>query len=269
MKKLFLMLGLVIILAGSAVGGLALHAGAAVPALKLASNPGGVPGIYTFTGSGWNYPGTVGLFLDAIMQENQVASVKVSSNGAFVSNISIGTATLGLHVMHATQASNIAVVNFTVNSKPPTDPVLDNLSSQINNPAYGLAEIKSEIKDIQTNVTTIKNDVNGIETKLTDTPSFTVTQGHFTNAQLTDIADFTYDTIRHVSLTLWVGGTSSDEVWVRAHLVTDPLWVVADVNGVGVTHWEFDTDHWTIEPQNAGFDYQWVVTTVAPNTPPV
>jgi hypothetical protein len=71
MKRLALIIGLVIILVGSIVGGMALHTGAAAPTLKVTSFSGVVPSIMTVAGQNWPAGIAVSLYVDAADTEHE------------------------------------------------------------------------------------------------------------------------------------------------------------------------------------------------------
>jgi hypothetical protein len=223
MKRLVLIIGLVTILVGSLLGGLALHTNAATPTVKVASFGGAVPGTMTVAGQNWTYPGLdIGIYLDAIDNAHAVAGAKVGSNGAFIATFMINSASLGYHTIYAIQTTPVSTV-FMVTSRSPTDSVLNDIQTKVNDPAYGLAEIKSEVADIQSQVNNADHGLSEIKEEIQAISNHSVKMEadsnlvHVSEAEASEVFASDINHLGHFSVTLRLYAMEDgDGVYLRA-----------------------------------------------------
>ena len=271
MKRVTLVIGMVIIMVGLVMGGMTLHANASTPTLNITINPGSAPGVLPLRNN-WTSPGPVALYMDNVDAANQVANATVASNGAFISSVMIGSTTLGTHNMIAVQGGTHVPVPFTITSKPPTDPVMSDIQSQVDNSTYGLQETKSEITDIQNKVndptsglSEIKTEVANIQSQLSSVPVFGSTSGSHTFNPITpSTVPFSYPTITHVSLTMEVNLHAGDFLGVN---VGTGLYALSpEITASGAYSYQFDATSWYIWADFGLYDtttINWDITTIA------
>ena len=179
MKKLILAMVLIGVLVGSILGGLAL----AAPGATLSVDPGiGDVGTQVkVTGKDWTSGVLVNIYWDVEDDVHLLATKMSSDKGRFNMLFNIGATSLGVHDIIAVQGTTRVSDTFTLEITQPVDErtwgVLDDLSSEIaaiegklDNPTFGLAEIKAEVANIEsqladpaTGLEEIKAEVINIE----------------------------------------------------------------------------------------------------------
>ncbi|MCX5991627.1 MAG: hypothetical protein NTZ04_04795 [Chloroflexi bacterium] len=233
MRKLSLAIVLILMLVGSAVGGMAVATSApAGPTLK--ANGSSAPGTIFVSGSYWALGAQVDIWMDVQDAAHYVVVVSPSgSKGNFSTSFVVGPTALGEHWIIAVQAGDpekTVKASFFIKSTQPLDDRTAGIMEEIvKDPEIGLAMFDSAYgRECWT-----QSGTYGIET--------------------------TYDGIRHVSLTICVAELSGllnrDSVKVEIHLYSPVTaqpaipsgWCELDtIYSNGMKVYEFDSDGWRI-----------------------
>jgi hypothetical protein len=250
MRKAALIIGMVIVLVGSVMGGMALHTNAATPTLKVTSFNGVAPGTMTVAGQNWPLGIAVSLYVDAADVEHELARVTPNANGSFIKSFPLGSIDLGDHFALAFQLpATGTAAPFTVTARQLIDEMTSNmLSDMVVNSTYGLQEIKSEVSKA---------------------PAFDTDHGSITVDMGSDFKQFSYETITHVSLTIagtGIQGTPGDKILVTVRVGTNlALNTLAEIIDNNVHTYQFDTKYFQIYVWD-GDGYSnaaWDITTLA------
>ncbi len=287
MRKTALAIVLILVLVGSVVGGVAVAGGASDPTL-LVNGGSSAPSRVSISGKNWAPGVPVDLYMDTtdVDEAHHVAVATPDSRGSFLVSFAMGPTTLGDHKIIGVQNSTQVEASFRVTNTQQLDDrtwdVLQDINEEVGNiegklddPAFGLAEIKSEVSDIEADVDLLKVAVNHVAIVNSDSD-----YRHWTSGE--DVILIRYPQIRHVSLTLWVnGGNDGDLVMVDVYFPSAGTWVTLDRIGGGPVAWalpgangvhtyEFDTDAWDIGSHvgDSPLNCAWNVTTTHPRQMP-
>jgi hypothetical protein len=266
MKRLLLIIGLVIVLAGSLAGGLALHAGAANPNLKITNFNGVVPATITVSGQNWDLAVMpVDLYVDTEDGVHKIAEIaNVSSKGAFVKNFPLGSLSIGTHKIIASPGGgDKAEASFIVTARElMNEQTTEALSDIVENANYGLEEIKNEVKNIEFCA-----------------PAFTSTYRTVNFSEAISPTILRYASIRHVSLSLKTEGLEEgDSVSLMVHfgppggdLFYTDYDEIEHITKNGTYFFQFDTDQWGIDAWdgsgNVAFTFQITTLSSIPQIP--
>ena len=317
MKKIILAIALIIVLLSASIGAMLVHAVGTIssgPSLTATVTTSGL----NVVGRSWGLGIPVGLYIDSQDNVHQVANVMPAGLGSLrgtpsamswmlwcigsfqvtipLNGISVGPHTL-IGVQNVTtlsagaQATPLQVtVPFTISLTPPVD---DRLLGVLTDPATGLAEIKSEIIDIQNTVDSQTSGVAATNSVVGNIQSVSLdnvarvdtdSESQCWNKEDNQTVITTYeDGVRHVNLTIRACGLSGwffkhDDVKIMVHFPSldaqsqggSSQWEQLDkITDNGMHTYQFDTDSWKIMGEmcsysKSSFCCDWNVTTLEP-----
>jgi hypothetical protein len=271
-RKLALAIVLVIVLVGSGLAGMSLT-GAAPSAPTLKANGSSAPGTVFVSGSYWALGTPVDIYMDPVSDPPDPSDVAhhvavawpSGSMRNFSTSFVVGPTSLGYHKIIAVQDSVEQTASFCIKSTQPLDDWTAQVLEDIqNDPEIGLAEIKSEVSNIEDALCHVA-----------------IINTYCSNETWTGGGDHTRciwfcHQIRHVSLTILPSAVDfGDSVWVEIHFPSTDTWgklsSFLDNLGSDVKTYEFDTDKFRIvghiKKSCGDLNCTWNIVTTKPGRP--
>jgi len=290
MRKAALIIGLIIVLITSVLGG-SLSVYANVSQTLTATN-GTAPGSVQVSGTGWTKGVGVKIYMDteddahfmtiAVPSIQSTSKTKGLSVTQFSVTLSVGPTSLGTHKIIAVQDATTLEAFFTLTSVQQVD---DRIFAILLGIQTDIATINSNISDIEEEIEYIHHDIHEIQREMAE---FDSDQGCFYardnkfdgfNASLAQLdypghLVYRYRSIRHVSLTIGVEGSIPTENFVEVLVAFGHHEIMSPADGPipfktitedGIYTYEFDAEKWSIHPEHGDQEYKilWSVTTLA------